>query len=110
MGVGFFTGFDIPGSVERTSPENFELGDVYADLEGVAHGTGFLLFVRQGALNFLEGFTYGDDSWPQEPIIREAYYLHPDPPNCGGLRRCAERDLEQLRKKWQKIGDYLGLR
>ncbi len=34
------------------------------DLEGVAHGAGFVLFIRDGALACLEGFTY-DEPWPE---------------------------------------------
>jgi hypothetical protein len=99
-GVGFFTNFDIPESVERTSPENFELSDVHAYIEGVAHGAGFILFIRQGALSCVEGYTYGDDSWPAVPVIIEAYYMHHEPPESAMLRRCVQRDLEQLRANW----------
>lgn len=45
---------------------NVEFGDIIADVPGVRHGLGFVVFVREGALNMLEGYTFGDDRWPEE--------------------------------------------
>ena len=39
-------------------------GDVVADIPGVKNGgLGFFLYVRDGYLHKLEGYTYGED-WP----------------------------------------------
>src|SRR5260370_30403092 len=70
-GHGFFTDFAIPESVERTTLRNFNIDDVYGNLSDGTEA-GFLLFVRNGALSCLEGFTYGDDEWPQEAHLTEA--------------------------------------
>jgi len=36
-----------------------------ADIEGLAHGAGFTLFLRDGVIDMLEGFSY-DEPWPKE--------------------------------------------
>jgi hypothetical protein len=64
-GVGFSTHFEIPSDVARLPDQrSFELGDVHADMPGLEAGVDFILFIREGAIDFLEGFTYGDDAWP----------------------------------------------
>ena len=64
-GVGFFCDFDVPSDVPRAPHSDFHLGDVNATLDGLAHGAGFVLFVRNGRLATLEGYTY-EESWPKE--------------------------------------------
>ena len=69
-GVGFFTTLRIPSVAQRLGTLDLTLGlRVHMELEGVRHGAGVVLFVRSGALEVLEGFTY-DDPWPAVPIIR----------------------------------------
>ena len=99
-GVGFFTDFHVPEVVERTAPKDFVIGDVHANLSGLSHGAGFLLFIRDDKLSMLEGFCYGEGQWPSEPRLIEAYYVHHDPPGSPMLRRCAARDLTQLKASW----------
>lgn len=63
-GVGFFTQFTIsPEAPLLPGSPSFELGDVAGSAAGVQHGLGFLLFVRQGKITGLEGYTY-DEPWP----------------------------------------------
>jgi hypothetical protein len=83
-GVGFFTTFAVPPDVPRVQG-SFQLGDVLGKLEGLAHGAGFLLWVEDGVLEMLEGYTF-DEPWPEE--IREfslEYLEH------------REQDLQRLR-------------
>ena len=63
-GVGFFTKFELPvtSSVRRDLP-NCTISGVEAELPGLKHGAGFLLFIRDGVVSQLEGFTY-DEPWP----------------------------------------------
>jgi hypothetical protein len=67
-GVGFFTTFDVPPDTPRAPvpPKFSPFGDVGADIEGLRHGAGFLLFVDDGYLHMLEGYTY-DEPWPDRP-------------------------------------------
>ncbi len=65
-GVGFFTNFEVPAEAPRVRARpKFELGDVNGMADNVKYGLGFLLFVNDGALSMLEGYTY-DEPWPDE--------------------------------------------
>ena len=64
--VGFFTNFEVPAEAPRVRARpKFELGDVNGTADNVKHGLGFLLFVNDGSLSMLEGYTY-DEPWPDE--------------------------------------------
>lgn len=64
-GVGFYCSFEVPPEVSAVEPFDFEIDDVNGEVQGLAHGAGFVLFVRDGRLDMLEGFSY-DEPWPQE--------------------------------------------
>jgi hypothetical protein len=72
-GVGFYTGLEVDPSAPP-APESVgnPLGhghsfpdDAYADVDGLEHGAGFLLWLADGRLETLEGFSY-EESWPDE--------------------------------------------
>jgi hypothetical protein len=74
-GVGFFTNFTVPDGLSiRYDLPDMTIGDVGAELSNLKHGAGFLLFIRNGRVDFLEGFTY-DEPWPtkidQFKVFRE---------------------------------------
>jgi hypothetical protein len=74
-GVGFYTNFSVPPAAPRVlGHPSFEIGDVAAQLEGVKNGAGFTLFVRNGVLSFLEGYTY-DEPWPQHITSYAVRYI-----------------------------------
>jgi hypothetical protein len=55
-GAGFYTTLAVSGEpslLDRTSP----VGRVTADVGGLANGMGFLLWLRDGQLHELEGYT-----------------------------------------------------
>jgi hypothetical protein len=63
-GVGFFTYFRVREDIERLNDRRrFVLGDVQASILGLNSGAGFLLYITDGALHMLEGFTF-DEPWP----------------------------------------------
>ena len=63
-GVGFYTKFSIPAGCPRISGNSsFKLGDVNGSANNLKHGLGFLLFVTNGEIDALEGYTY-DEPWP----------------------------------------------
>ncbi|HOA53256.1 MAG TPA: hypothetical protein PKI05_13460 [Thermogutta sp.] len=100
-GVGFFTHFEVPPDVPRLrGRKSFELGDVHADIPGLSVGVGFILFIREGAIDFLEGFTYGDDRWHDKI---EQYTLCYEKNIGGTVVPAAERDWESLRKKLEEL-------
>ncbi|MGB6374921.1 MAG: hypothetical protein WBF22_16515 [Methylocella sp.] len=74
-GVGFFTRFSIPDEVPKLPDEaSLHISDVAADLTDLEHGAGFVLFIKKGGINMLEGFTYGEP-WPR--IVR-SFHLYYD--------------------------------
>jgi hypothetical protein len=74
-GVGFYCAFDVPPEAPAVdgSPD-FTIDDVKGESRGLAHGAGFVVFVRSGRLASLEGFTY-DEPWPLDPTGMELSYL-----------------------------------
>ena len=67
-GVGFFVDFEIPPELTRTEPRDLAGGGANIAVAGVKHGAGCVLFVREGRLTMLEGFTF-DDEWPEHPQV-----------------------------------------
>lgn len=66
-GVGFFTDFEWPSGVAPVvgAPAFVRFGDLHAEFEGLEHGAGFVLFVDDGIVTMLEGYTY-DGAWPKD--------------------------------------------
>jgi hypothetical protein len=66
-GAGFFTYFKVAPSAAAADIREEEViwGDVEAEIEGLEHGAGFLLYIQRGRLASLEGYTY-DESWPEQ--------------------------------------------
>jgi hypothetical protein len=51
-GVGFFTRFHVPPTASRLpSPRPIVISDVHAEVSGLQHGAGFVLFVEDGVLD-----------------------------------------------------------
>ncbi len=63
-GVGFFCNFDV-SSEAPILKGNFTIDDVNADIDSIKHGAGFVLFIANGRLDVLEGYTY-DEPWPKD--------------------------------------------
>jgi hypothetical protein len=68
-GVGFFVEFDTPTDVPLTTPSDITGGHAEIVLEGVPNGAGCILWVCEGRLSTLEGFTYGDEGWPDDARV-----------------------------------------
>jgi hypothetical protein len=82
-GAGFFCDFRVEVE-DPVVPANFHIGDVLADVDGLAHGAGVMLFIRNGRLNMLEGYTY-DEPWPEE--IRDFSLRYSDPDRKAELSK-----------------------
>jgi hypothetical protein len=52
------------------------IGDVDGELEGLAYGAGFLLHIRGGRLELLEGFSY-EEPWPTDLRAAKLTYRAP---------------------------------
>ena len=106
-GVGFFTRFSVPETAARVvNPASFLIDDVSADLDGLEHGAGFVLWGKEGVLACLEGFSYAEP-WPQSVDGFQPYYLKTvsDEKNDVGeiighrYQRSDDRDFAALTKK-----------
>ena len=64
-GVGFFTTLAVPRDAARARlpRTDVRLTGADAEIEGLEHGAGFVLYITDGALDVLEGFSY-DEPWP----------------------------------------------
>ena len=62
-GVGFYTYLDVTGYTGPRPDLDLKFGDVNAEIDGLLHGAGFVLYVEAGLVTMLEGYTYGEP-WP----------------------------------------------
>lgn len=67
-GHGFFTYYTVADSSATLGyGVKLRLGaDFATDVNGVGHGVDFVLYVDDGLITMLEGFTFGDEKWPNE--------------------------------------------
>ena len=72
-GSGFFTSFELARSAPRSPIRRSPVGDVYGELNGLKHGAGFLLFLTDGFIDYLECFSFED--WPEVVSLRCLYYV-----------------------------------
>jgi hypothetical protein len=90
-GVGFYTDIVVAREAARAiNRPSFKLGDVNGTAANVKHGLGFLLYVTDGVLSMLEGYTY-DEPWPNEVQGLVLAYSEGQ-----------GRDLDNVRKMMQK--------
>lgn len=86
-GVGFFTTFQVPSEVVRLASRSaIKFGDVSGKATNVKHGLGFLLYIKNGALDLLEGYTY-DEPWPPEVEGFSLTYSEGNSRNMDKLRK-----------------------
>jgi hypothetical protein len=95
---GFFTNFSIPAQAPHLGQNiNFEIGDVNGEVSGVA--CGFLLFVRGGLLDSLEGHVWGGERFPANPVIDRLNFVRHKDANDPLLVESPARDFEALARK-----------
>jgi hypothetical protein len=88
--VGFFTKYAIPQRNDlHIDRKSFAFGDVDGMVDGKEGAVGFVLFVDNGYISVLEGYTCVIDKWPQSyDEIMLVYYSG------------EERDFTRLKKQW----------
>jgi hypothetical protein len=68
-GKGYFIDLEVGKGIKPVDRLNTELTDARRTLlPEPCDLVGFVLFIRDGFLNSLEGYTYGDVKWPEEPM------------------------------------------
>ena len=67
--VGFFVELAVQPASRLTGPfpNRLAMRDVDVSISGLRTGAGIVLFVEDGALTLLEGFTY-DEPWIHHPV------------------------------------------
>lgn len=67
-GVGFYINFEVPDiGLKLQSPiDSISFGDVYGIYDGIFGAVGFVLFIRNGFLSCLEGYSNIGDLWPAD--------------------------------------------
>lgn len=78
-GGGFFTTLSVPEATTAAgvpSPLGF---NVCATIDGMAHGLGFLLFLEDGRLSLLEGYSVGGEDTLELDLERVAYSITSEP-------------------------------
>ncbi|MEO8035344.1 MAG: hypothetical protein ABI837_12990 [Acidobacteriota bacterium] len=83
-GVGFFLNVAVPSSAPRAEPPNFELSDVYFEAEGLPHGGGSVMFVRDGTIAMLEAYSH-DGDWPEQLTEFSLRYFDGDQRNIAAV-------------------------
>lgn len=87
-GVGFFIRYQVDNAI-RVGAEfktTFQIGDIDGEIDGIDGAVGFVLFIKDGYLTMLEGYTNGIDKWPEMDTAIKLYY------------NTDQRDYESLRK------------
>jgi hypothetical protein len=68
-GAGLYAYFDHLANTVRVVPPEMIGGEVAMEVRGLDAPAGCLLKVSQGIIDFVEIYTYGDVSWPDEPDV-----------------------------------------
>lgn len=81
-GVGFFTYLAVPATAPRAplGADEVRLTGVLAEMDGLEHGAGFVLYVDGSVLHMLEGYCY-DEPWPQATGAFSLSYFDGKPPS-----------------------------
>ena len=88
--AGFFVNFQSTSSKIDSSKffTKFQLGDVYGNVGFQELAVGFILYVKDGEIVMLEGYTLMIDIWPDDNTIDLCY-------DSGD-----QRDFSALRQTW----------
>ena len=95
-GVGFFTRFALPAGTRRVQGwDRRVIDDLHGTIDGLDRGVGFALFITDGLLSFLEGFSHAED-WPHEARLTSTHYYRPAAHAGAKGSFGDERDLEYV--------------
>ncbi len=72
-GVGFVSELSLLSGATPTSVGNGVLCDIDGETDNLQHGFGIVVFVTDGRLSALEGFTF-DESWPSTLLLPRLTY------------------------------------
>ena len=94
-GAGFLLNFDVPTGISRAKRQTaFTISDVGGRVSG--NEVGFVLFVRDEVIDFLECHVWGDGQISEPWQFEDIYYLRHAPAGSGALVRSVSRDESEL--------------
>lgn len=66
--AGFFVDFSCEHApnLDLYKDDNMTVGGLYGNTKETKSAVGFILFIRNGRISCLEGYTNGVDSWPSD--------------------------------------------
>lgn len=68
-GTGYYLDFAISSTTSPIDGVNTEISEAYPTLlADPCDLVGFTLFIRNGVLSWLEGYTFGGAEWPEAPM------------------------------------------
>jgi len=74
---GFYTTLIVSQSIPKIEGLDIKFGDVIGFIPGLSSGAGFLLYVKDGVLDMLEGYSY-DEPWPSSIDVFNLKYIRGD--------------------------------
>lgn len=90
-GAGFYAHFELKDeSLRLVGRPSFHFGDVIANKGDGDDLLGFVLFVKDGFLDYLEGYTFGIEQWPNDLTKYHLTYSNGE-----------NRDMSKLKTKWK---------
>lgn len=93
-GGGFYSYFEVPREVDRLAGRpTFQFGDVIATFHESPFTMGFLLWIEEGAISMLEGYTFG------EAVPEKVASFHVDYAN-------GVRDWVEIRRNWESARSH----
>ncbi|WP_136479695.1 hypothetical protein EPD62_002195 [Acetivibrio thermocellus] len=88
--AGFYTSFLVENRNDLCiKNKSFHIGDVDGNIDGIEGAVGFVLYVKNGYITLLEGYTNAVDTWPKSYDEIVLSY------DSGEIR-----NIENLRTKW----------
>lgn len=88
--VGFYTSFLVENRSDLCiKDKSFHIGDVDGNIDGIEGAIGFVLYVKNGYITLLEGYTNIVNKWPK---LRDKIVLSYDSGKT--------RNITSLRTKW----------
>jgi hypothetical protein len=95
-GAGFFTRFTVPKAA-RLLPINrpLKIGDVKAKMPELDYGAGFLLYIENGLLHMLEGYSF-EEPWPERVSTFELSYVPRSERDMADLRGILRGDTHRI--------------
>ena len=90
--TGFFSDLQVSPNIPRLQKrDRVTITDMSLKSSLLKYGAGFVLFVDDGVIGCLEGFTYGEE-WPNPLVHFQLSYLMESPRGSGKHKSSNERD------------------